>query len=100
MIAKGAAVAVLLAGTVSVAAEAAEGPSAPPGAAACSGCHPPSAEAGAAVAPLNGRAAEEIVSAMQAFRSGSREATVMDRIAKGFTDEETRAIAAWLGEQR
>ena len=33
---------------------------------------------------------------MQAFRAGERPATVMDRIAKGFTDEETRAIAAWL----
>ena len=39
----------------------------------------------------------EIVAAMQAFRTGERPATVMDRIAKGFTDEETRAIAAWLG---
>ncbi len=100
MIAKGAALAVLLAAIIPVAAGAADGLSAPPGAAACSGCHPPSAEAGAAVAPLNGRAAEEIVSAMQAFRSGSREATVMDRIAKGFSDEETRAIAAWLAAQR
>jgi cytochrome c553 len=24
---------------------------------------------------------------------------VMDRIAKGFTDEEIRAIAAWVGQQ-
>jgi len=36
---------------------------------------------------------------MQAFRTGQREATVMDRIAKGFTDEETRAIAAWVSQQ-
>jgi cytochrome subunit of sulfide dehydrogenase len=39
------------------------------------------------------------VAAMQAFRSGQRPATVMDRIAKGFTDEETRAIAAWVSRQ-
>jgi cytochrome c553 len=37
---------------------------------------------------------------MQAFRSGQRAATVMDRIAKGFSDEETRAIAVWLGQKR
>jgi sulfide dehydrogenase cytochrome subunit len=35
---------------------------------------------------------------MDAFRSGGREATVMTRIAKGFSDDETRAIAAWLAK--
>jgi cytochrome c553 len=71
---------------------------APPGATACSGCHGPVAP-GAAVAPLHGRPPEEIVAAMQDFRTGQRPATVMDRIAKGFTDEETRAIASWLSQQ-
>jgi cytochrome c553 len=33
---------------------------------------------------------------MQAFRSGGRPSTVMGRIAKGFTDTEIQAIAAWL----
>ncbi|MBV8336197.1 MAG: hypothetical protein JO358_12310, partial [Alphaproteobacteria bacterium] len=36
---------------------------------------------------------EEIVAAMQAFRSGERSSTVMGRIAKGFSDDEIRAIA-------
>ena len=49
--------------------------------------------------PLAGRPAEEIVAAMQTFRTGERSATVMDRIARGFTDEETRAIAAWVSRQ-
>ena len=49
--------------------------------------------------PLRGRKAEEIVTAMAEFRSGSRPATVMDRIVKGFSDDEIRAIAAWLAEQ-
>jgi sulfide dehydrogenase cytochrome subunit len=71
---------------------------APPGAAACSGCHGVGA-AGTAVPPLLGLAPDDIVAAMQAFRSGQRPATVMDRIAKGFTDEETRAIAAWVSRQ-
>lgn len=34
---------------------------------------------------------------MLAFKAGTRAATVMDRIAKGFSDEEIRAIAQWLG---
>jgi cytochrome c553 len=37
---------------------------------------------------------------MEAFRSGQKEATVMDRIAKGFTIEEIHAIAAWYAAQR
>jgi sulfide dehydrogenase cytochrome subunit len=68
---------------------------APPGAAACTGCHGPAA-LGSAIPSLDGHAAEEIVVQMQAFRSGERPATVMDRVAKGFSDEETRAIAEWL----
>jgi cytochrome c553 len=36
---------------------------------------------------------------MQAFRSGQKPATVMNRIAKGFSDDEIRAIADWLGAQ-
>ena len=70
---------------------------APPGAAACSGCHGPEA-LGSAIPSLDGHAAEDIVVQMQAFRSGERPATVMDRIAKGFTEEETRAIAKWLAQ--
>ena len=68
---------------------------APAGAVTCSGCHAPAA-LGSPVPPLAGRNADEIVAAMQDFRSGKREATIMNRIAKGFSDEETRAIATWL----
>jgi sulfide dehydrogenase cytochrome subunit len=72
----------------------------PPGATSCSGCHPPSASVEAKVPPLRGRDPVEIVAAIQAFRSGERPSTVMGRIAKGFSDDETRAIAAWLAAQR
>ncbi|MFI0845066.1 c-type cytochrome [Mesorhizobium sp. IMUNJ 23232] len=70
---------------------------APPGAAACSGCHGPAA-LGSAIPSLQGQAAADIVTAMQAFRSGERPATVMGRIAKGFSEEEARAIAEWLAK--
>lgn len=42
----------------------------------------------------------DIVKAMQEFRAGKRPATVMDRIAKGFTDGEIQAIAEWYARQR
>jgi cytochrome c553 len=70
---------------------------APPGATACTGCHGPAA-LGSAIPTLEGHAAADIVARMQAFRTGQQQATVMDRIAKGFSEEETRAIAEWLAQ--
>ena len=49
---------------------------------------------------LAGRAPAFIETAMDAFRAGTRPATVMDRIAKGFTPDESTAIAAWWGAQK
>jgi cytochrome c553 len=85
-------------GCVSIAAAAAAEP--PAGAAACSGCHPASARVTSPVLRLNGLDQARIVRAMEDFRSGNRPATVMDRIAKGFTDAEIQAIAAWYASQR
>ena len=49
---------------------------------------------------LAGLDRQAIASALLAFRSGQRPATVMNRIAKGFTDEEIQAIAAWYAAQK
>lgn len=73
---------------------------APPGAMSCSGCHPAGRGVDAAVPRLVGRNPADIVTAMQAFKSGQQPATVMDRIAKGFSDDEVKAIAAWYGAQK
>ena len=72
---------------------------APPGAASCSGCHAAKAGVDTPVPRLAGQDAAAIVAAMQAFRTAARPATVMDRIAKGFSDDEVKAIAAWFGAQ-
>ena len=72
----------------------------PPGAASCSGCHTSGAAAATSVSRLYGRDAGEITTAMTGFRDGSLPATVMTRIAKGFTDDELRAIATWLAAQK
>jgi cytochrome c553 len=73
---------------------------APLGTASCSGCHPASKSVATPVPRLNTSDAARIVTAMQDFRSGRRPATVMDRIAKGFTDEEIEAIGAWYAAQK
>jgi len=72
----------------------------PPGAASCSGCHTSGAAASSSVSRLYGRDAGDIMTAMTGFRDGSLPGTVMTRIAKGFSDDELRAIAAWLAAQK
>ena len=72
----------------------------PAGAASCTGCHPASARVTSPVPRLGGLDRAAIVKAMQDFRSGLRTGTVMDRIVKGFTDDEIQAIAAWYATQR
>ena len=72
----------------------------PPGASSCSGCHPASTSVDTPAGRLIGRNPADIVGAVLAFRSGQRPATVMDRISKGFTDDEIKAIADWYGAQK
>lgn len=71
----------------------------PPGASSCLGCHPLAVN-DSPVLSLSTLTAEQIVTAMQAYRSGTRPATVMDRVAKGFSDEEIRAIAQWYARDK
>jgi cytochrome c553 len=79
---------------------AASAADAPPGAASCSGCHPANRAVDTAVPRLAGRNPGDLVAAMQGFKSAQLPATVMDRIAKGFSDDEIKAIAAWYGAQK
>jgi cytochrome c553 len=73
---------------------------APRGATSCSGCHAVKAGIDTPLKSLKGRKAVEIVDAMAAFKSDRQPATVMNRIAKGFSDSEIAAIAEWWAEQQ
>jgi cytochrome subunit of sulfide dehydrogenase len=75
-------------------------PEPPPGASSCSGCHAASPGVDTPVPRLAGRQAADIVAQMQAFKTGQKPSTVMDRIAKGLTDAEVEAIAAWHAQQK
>lgn len=55
---------------------------------------------GEAMPPLAGMAEDDFVKAMKSFQDGSRPATIMDRVAKGFTDEEIRAMAAFFVDKK
>ena len=67
----------------------------PLGAESCTGCH----VKGGGIGVLIGRPAEETVTILEAYRSGARPATLMNRIVRGFTPEEVRSLAAWFAQQ-
>ena len=90
----------LLAFALTLSSSASPAADAPPGATACSGCHALNAAAETPVPKIHGRPAIDTIAAKEQFRSGAKPSTVMDRIAKGFTDDETRAIAARLAAQK
>jgi sulfide dehydrogenase cytochrome subunit len=70
----------------------------PPGATSCSGCHAAAPGTTTAIPPLRDLTAAQIESALLAYKSGGRTPTVMDRIAKGFSDQEIADLATWFGQ--
>ncbi|HYN12131.1 MAG: c-type cytochrome [Pseudomonadota bacterium] len=70
-------------------------------AAACAICHGTEGRAVTKdVIPLAGLPREHIASQMRAFRDGQRQATVMHQIAKGYSDAQIDAMAAWFAAQK
>jgi sulfide dehydrogenase cytochrome subunit len=70
-------------------------------AAACAICHGSEGRAVTKdVIPLAGLPREHIATQMRAFRDGQRPATVMHQIAKGYTDAQIDAMAAWFAAQK
>ena len=71
-------------------------------AATCAACHGTDGAAapGEAMAPLAGRPQADLVMLMQAFRDGTRPATLMHQIAKGYTAEQIDAIAAYFAGRK
>jgi len=70
-------------------------------AAACAPCHCTQGRpvAGSTLAGLAGRSADDFVQAMHQFRDGKRPATVMQQIAKGFTDAEIAALGDYFARE-
>jgi sulfide dehydrogenase cytochrome subunit len=66
----------------------------------CTACHTRKGAGESAIAPLDGRVAADIARTMRAFRSGERAGTVMPQLARGYTDADIDAIAAWFAAQR
>jgi cytochrome c553 len=73
---------------------------APLAAQGCLGCHGPQGRGAGAVPGIAGRDAGELQALLRAFRAGERPATIMDRIARGYTEAEFAAVAAHFAGER
>ena len=71
-------------------------------AASCAQCHGTEgrAAAGSIVPGLAGRPEADTVQQLLAFKAGSRPATVMTQLAKGYSDEQIRQLAAYFAARR
>jgi cytochrome subunit of sulfide dehydrogenase len=68
-------------------------------AATCANCHGTNGNARGDSKPLAGVSAEKIAAAMADFKSGAQPATVMHQIAKGYTDDQIKLVAAYFAAQ-
>jgi sulfide dehydrogenase cytochrome subunit len=82
-----------------LAGRAAAGP-APLAAEGCIGCHGPRGEGMAAIARIAGRDAGELEAILRAYRADERPGTIMPRIARGYSDAEIAAVAAYFAAIR
>jgi cytochrome c553 len=69
-------------------------------AAGCANCHGTNGQAQPGLASLAGASKDETVQKMKEFKSGTRPATLMHQLAKGYTDEQIEAIAAYFAAQK
>ncbi len=69
-------------------------------AATCANCHGTNGIAKAPMVSLAGLPKEHIVTQMKAFKGGTRPATIMGQIAKGYTDEQIDSIAGFFAAQK
>ena len=71
-------------------------------AATCANCHGTEGRTvdGSAVPGLAGMPRDYMVAQLQAFKAGTRPATVMHQIAKGFNDTQIQQIAGYFAAQK
>ena len=71
-------------------------------AATCANCHGTNGQAvpSATVPGFAGLPESNVVEQMKAFKAGSRPATVMHQLAKGYSDAQIDAVAAYYAAQK
>lgn len=69
-------------------------------AAACATCHGTEGRAEPGMIGLAGRGQDELLQQLLAFKNGQRPATIMNQLAKGYSDEQLAQIAAYFAAQK
>jgi cytochrome subunit of sulfide dehydrogenase len=69
-------------------------------AAACANCHGTNGQAQPGMESLAGVNKDDIVKKMQDFKAGRKPATIMHQLAKGYSDDQIQAIAAYFAAQK
>ena len=71
-------------------------------AASCAQCHGTDGRpaAGSSLPPLAGVARDELVAQLKAFKAGTRPATVMHQLSKGYSDAQIEMIASYFAAQK
>lgn len=59
---------------------------------ACAGCHGTDGASLGAMPPFNTKSGDELKKLLREYKTGAREATVMDRIVKGYSDPQLDGI--------
>ncbi len=90
----------LLAGAAGAQAQAVDPLQARSWAASCASCHGTLGNAQPGMPSLAGQSKADLVSKMQDYKNGRLPATLMHQIAKGYTDEQIEAIAAYFAAQK
>jgi cytochrome c553 len=68
-------------------------------AATCANCHGTNGNARGDMKSLAGMPADKLVAMLADYKNGNQPATIMHQIAKGYTDEQIRLIAAFFAAQ-
>ncbi len=63
---------------------------------ACAGCHGTDGMSPGPIPAIYGVSEDDMIAMLKAFKSGDVSVTMMNRIAKGYTDAEIAAIAAYF----
>lgn len=67
----------------------------------CAGCHGTGGNSnGPATPTIAGISSEYMIESMKGFKDGSLPSTIMGRIAKGYSDEEIKALAGFFAKQK
>ena len=69
-------------------------------AANCTNCHGTDGRSRGVIPSLAGQDKTYIATQMKEFRDGKRPATIMHQLAKGYTDEQIEAAAAYFAAQK